>query len=184
VKGVHCATLEHKYYVWYLLCMLLMVPPSVSVVLCMAYCSYWSLCSSCLLHVVLCTLCHSVCEVHIAQTQQSKYATLACIRLYGMLLVAELLWITVILTCLCMNMISSISYDALSSSCSNIGVVSMCTYVLVGLIETSVHPYDVLECEPELVSGYYVDYGGVVFMLIYLSEGILVSCLLLYLIAT
>ena len=45
-------------------------------------------------------------------------------------------------------------------------------YVLLALAENSVHPYDVLECEPELVSGYYVDYGGVVFMLIYLSDGI------------
>jgi NADH:ubiquinone oxidoreductase subunit H len=50
---------------------------------------------------------------------------------------------------------------------------SAAVYVAVALLETSVHPYDVLECEPELVSGYYVDYGGVAFMVIYLAEGIL-----------
>ena len=36
------------------------------------------------------------------------------------------------------------------------------------------HPYDVLEAEPEVVSGYYVDYGGVVFMVIYLAEGVVI----------
>ena len=40
------------------------------------------------------------------------------------------------------------------------------------MVESSVHPYDVLEAEPEIVSGYYVDYGGVAFMVIYLGEGI------------
>merc|ERR1712137_1273816 len=41
------------------------------------------------------------------------------------------------------------------------------------------HPYDVLEAEPEVVSGYYVDYGGVVFMLIYLAEGVSITMLLM-----
>ena len=40
------------------------------------------------------------------------------------------------------------------------------------MLECSLHPYDVLECEPEIVSGYYVDHGAVAFMLIYLSEGV------------
>ena len=43
---------------------------------------------------------------------------------------------------------------------------------MVCMVESSVHPYDVLEAEPEIVSGYYVDYGGVAFMVIYLGEGI------------
>ena len=43
---------------------------------------------------------------------------------------------------------------------------------MVLCLETSLHPYDVLEAEPEVVSGYYVDYGGVVFMLLYLTEGV------------
>jgi len=49
------------------------------------------------------------------------------------------------------------------------------------MVESSVHPYDVLEAEPELVSGYYVDYGGVAFMVIYLGEGISLSMLLVVL---
>ena len=45
-------------------------------------------------------------------------------------------------------------------------------YIAILLAETTLHPYDVVECEPELVSGYYVDHGGIAFMLIYLAEGI------------
>ena len=45
-------------------------------------------------------------------------------------------------------------------------------YLVVSATTLSIHPYDVLECEPELVSGWYVDMGGVAFMLIYLAEGI------------
>ena len=51
----------------------------------------------------------------------------------------------------------------------------MCLVALYVMVSTSLHPYDVLECEPELVSGWYVDLGGVCFMCIYLSEGISVG---------
>jgi len=54
-------------------------------------------------------------------------------------------------------------------------------YAVACMVESSVHPYDVLEAEPELVSGYYVDYGGVAFMVIYLGEGISLSMLLVVL---
>ena len=47
------------------------------------------------------------------------------------------------------------------------------TYAMLTMLELSIHPYDVLECEPELVSGYYVDLGGVCFMVVYLAEGML-----------
>ena len=48
----------------------------------------------------------------------------------------------------------------------------MYIYILIVAVECSLHPYDLLECEPELVSGYYVDHGAVAFMIIYLAEGI------------
>ena len=48
------------------------------------------------------------------------------------------------------------------------------SYATSGTWWSSVHPYDVLEAEPEIVSGYYVDYGGVAFMVIY-SERLCLS---------
>ncbi len=53
--------------------------------------------------------------------------------------------------------------------------VTGCIFMLLSLVETAGHPYDVVECEPEMVSGYYVDHGGVSFMMIYLAEGIVSS---------
>lgn len=35
------------------------------------------------------------------------------------------------------------------------------------LWENGVHPIDVVECEPELVDGSWVDFGGVMFLLTY-----------------
>ena len=57
-----------------------------------------------------------------------------------------------------------------SPTCSTVSTSLL--YLLAVLVETSLHPYDVLEAEPEVVSGYYVDYGGYVFMCIYLAEGV------------
>ena len=59
---------------------------------------------------------------------------------------------------------------------SSIVVPITLLYMLVCMVETSHHPYDVLESEPEVVSGYYVDYGGHAFMVIYLGDGIVLIC--------
>ena len=48
-------------------------------------------------------------------------------------------------------------------------------WILALAIDTSTHPYDMLDAEPELVSGYHVDIGGVLFMVLYLGEGMLLS---------
>ena len=48
-------------------------------------------------------------------------------------------------------------------------------YTALAVVESTCHPFDVVECEPEMVSGYYVDHGGISFMLIYLAEGIVLS---------
>ena len=45
-------------------------------------------------------------------------------------------------------------------------------YMICASVEVSLHPHDVLEAEPELVSGYYVDHGGALFMVIYLGDGV------------
>ena len=80
------------------------------------------------------------------------------------------LWVSMSLGC----MIHSSSNSSAASISTSMVVVlpAVLCYGVAMLLETSMHPYDILEAEPELVSGYYVDYGGVVFMLIYLGEGV------------
>jgi len=84
---------------------------------------------------------------------------------------------------LCVDTANSSVLHATSVIPGAVGLLAALVYIATALLETSVHPYDVLECEPELVSGYYVDYGGVSFMVLYLAEGLLLTCLLLLAIA-
>ena len=67
---------------------------------------------------------------------------------------------------------TSVSYNSGTVSLSVVCIPLVVMYSMVTLMEGSIHPYDVLEAEPEVVSGYYVDYGGYVFMLVYLGEGV------------
>ena len=68
-----------------------------------------------------------------------------------------------------------LSLYATTTSVLVLSIPLVCTYVVASLADTSIHPYDVLEAEPEVVSGYYVDYGGVAFMVIYLGEGMAIA---------
>jgi len=72
---------------------------------------------------------------------------------------------------------TSIAYTSSVASTAVVSIPLGLSYILVTMMEGSIHPYDVLEAEPEIVSGYYVDYGGYVFMLIYLGEGVMISML-------
>ena len=68
----------------------------------------------------------------------------------------------------------SVSHSA--SQLSSVPSIPL-VWLLLALLEGGVHPYDVVECEPELVSGYYVDMGGALFVICYLSESILLHSL-------
>ena len=53
-------------------------------------------------------------------------------------------------------------------------------FIIIGAAETSRHPFDLPEAEPELVSGYNVEYSAIRFALFFLSEYlsvILFSCI-------
>ncbi len=69
----------------------------------------------------------------------------------------------------------AITVHTSTSSIPALMVPMMVCYGIGVLIESSIHPFDVLEAEPEIVSGYYVDYGSIAFMVIYLGEGVSIS---------
>lgn len=119
-------------------------------------------------------------ELAIGTQSTSRYATLALGRMVLLLMTTEVLWASVV----SMLVLSSTTYciaSTLTTSCTVIVATTIpmvLCYTVVLMVETSVHPYDVLESEPELVSGYYVDYGGVAFVVIYLGEGVSLTMLL------
>ena len=65
-----------------------------------------------------------------------------------------------------------ITLHSSATSVTSTAIGAVLLYVMCMLLESSIHPFDVLESEPEIVSGWYVDYGGVVFMVLYLGEGV------------
>ena len=85
--------------------------------------------------------------------------------------------------CLVLSALTT-SYDSYCSSSSimllTVALAIVPLYILTCCLETSMHPHDVLEAEPELVSGYYVDHGAAYFMLLYLVEGMVMHAYHLY----
>ena len=77
--------------------------------------------------------------------------------------------------CLTINVGISTSGSVLVGS--SVSVLSCISTVLIMavaiLVECDVQPFDLLECESEVVCGYMVDYGGVLFMILYLSAGVM-----------
>nr|QHQ98658.1 NADH dehydrogenase subunit 1 [Diplonema japonicum] len=179
-KSTATSTVGYRILLQLVLCCLMATSAWAGTTVLTSYCSYWLVSITTLYHLSIALLLHSVLELWIAAQQHSKYAVLAAGRLVHAFYIVELLWI-VLLSCLCLHGI--ISSTTLMSTMVTTSVLSaalpaMMVYLCIALVECSLHPYDVLECEPELVSGYYVDHGAVAFMVVYLSEGIALIALL------
>merc|ERR1711976_310361 len=98
------------------------------------------------------------------------------------MLVADLAWIIVLMgfgVCTTFGLVHIVVVGSTVQNC--IGVVWLsCVLILLGCVDSSIHPYDMIECEPELVCGYFVDHGGVLFMLVYLADGCGIVVIILY----
>nr|QHQ98625.1 NADH dehydrogenase subunit 1 [Namystynia karyoxenos] len=142
-----------------------------------AYCSFFFFNGFSVMLLVLVLTGHAVIEVAIGVMCVSRYSFLATCRVVVIMLSADIGWLLV----LCFFFVCSSS--ALSSVVISCGVSSI---VLCGLVvvvcglESGVQPFDLVECEPEVVSGYFVDHGGVLFMLIYLGDGVIFVCVLCF----
>nr|ATQ37458.1 NADH dehydrogenase subunit 1 [Diplonema ambulator] len=143
--------------------------------------AYYALCHVAWIHIAIFLLTHSTIEIWLAAQQGSKYAILAMGRLLHVFYGVEVLWVVLFSTCMLSGVV--LSADTIYIHCTaSLGIAalpSMLLLLCISMLECSLHPYDILECEPEIVSGYYVDHGAVAFMLLYLAEGILMVSLLL-----
>nr|ATQ37472.1 NADH dehydrogenase subunit 1 [Diplonema sp. ATCC 50224] len=169
-------------------CILLFVGGVVAVMtLLVCYCCYWS-CQEYVLplwfgvHAI-----QSIAELWLGSTQPSTYARMATTRIFNVLLVADIVAVCLLVSVAVPKAMTFVTAIAMQHTS---GVLLALVWVIVLwvlsiLLEGGVHPYDVMECEPELVSGYYVDLGSVVFVVCYLSEGLyLVLSLLLVIVCT
>ena len=104
---------------------------------------------------------------------RSKYAILGCIRM-GVQIISYEIFFNII----CLHSIvlaSSLNFMEIVSYQTNIWFIYAIapiavTAFLIVLLECSRAPFDLPEAEAELVAGYNVEYGGILFALFYLAE--------------
>lgn len=105
----------------------------------------------------------------------SKYSLLGSIRRVAQTLSYELILRTLFLFLSLYSLrIYVIFFTRLDSSCFFSLAVLIVYLILTLIIEVNRTPFDLAECESELVSGFNVEYGRVEFSLIFLGENIIV----------
>jgi len=108
-------------------------------------------------------------EILLGSSAQSRYSMLSTSRCNNLLLASEVGWIyslSILGVCCayCLESISNIGTEIVSATAM---IQSSVILVVLGVTESDVHPIELIECEPEIVCGYFVDQGGSLFMTIY-----------------
>jgi NADH-quinone oxidoreductase subunit H len=121
-------------------------------------------------------LCHAViafAETLIGLASKSKYGAIGGTRAYLQLLGSNLplMLSVVVIAVMTRNLnlaeIACMHYDLpLAAKMIPIGVI----FFITTLMSASRCPFDFVEAESEIVAGAYVEYGGIMFALIYLSD--------------
>nr|YP_010890523.1 NADH dehydrogenase subunit 1 [Plegadiphilus threskiornis]WIM51529.1 NADH dehydrogenase subunit 1 [Plegadiphilus threskiornis] len=109
-------------------------------------------------------------------SSNSKYATLGSMRSISQSISYEVLMSFVFLSLISVISSYSISkmYDYTMSKIIMMMPFMMLLLMISALAELNRSPFDLSEGESELVSGYSVEYGGIVYTLIFLSENIMI----------
>ena len=107
----------------------------------------------------------------VGWSSNSKYAHFGCVRAVAQFISYEVVMILVMLTVV----LASPAFDFTKIERQGISLLGMLSLVfllwLVCLLaETNRAPFDFVEGESELVSGFNVEYGGVGFALIFIAE--------------
>nr|QHQ98703.1 NADH dehydrogenase subunit 1 [Sulcionema specki] len=124
---------------------------------------------------------HTILEILSGVLSLSRYAYLTVIRIVVLALTIEILWLVMLLLCYTVGSLSGMHLTIVSGYSTGHHPFMVCILFMIVMMEVTIHPYDVVECEPEMVCGYYVDYGGVYFTVIYLVECFLMVVLWLLL---
>ena len=111
-----------------------------------------------LLLVVLCQTTIALSEILIGKSSTSKYAMIGGNRAYINHICSHLIFI-----------VSIISMNFLRNDCGIKYAVFAVVFFIMLLISSNRTPFDLTDAESEIVGGAYVDYGGILFAMIYLS---------------
>jgi len=114
----------------------------------------------------------SLHEMLLGISAQSRYSMLSTSRCNIMWLASEVGWIILlsILGVCCAYCLEHIVFIGTAIVNATAMIQSSVILVVLGMTESDVHPFELIECEPEVVCGYFVDQGGVLFVAIYLAD--------------
>ena len=117
-------------------------------------------------------------------SSKSKYSSLGAVRSISQLISYDIALSLIIMHLYCyaktFSVLYIMEYQALNFLFYIVIPLQAIYFVIIGAAETSRHPFDLPEAEPELVSGYNVEYSAIRFALFFLSEYlsvILFSCI-------
>nr|QHQ98673.1 NADH dehydrogenase subunit 1 [Rhynchopus humris] len=148
--------------------------------ICGAPTNYWYSQQQQMLPLLVVLLVLGISELTTSNHMLSRYSVLATARMLLVMLAVEIVWYGILSIATTTGMHASYDTGILSSGTHMLATAFpvVALYMMCAAVEVSLHPHDILEAEPELVSGYYVDHGGVLFMLIYLGDGVAMIVLL------
>lgn len=121
----------------------------------------------------ICAMGFGIAWVVAGWASVSKYAILGCIRAGLQILSYEILSSTVFLSLL--TIVNSTNYETIQDIQEYfpfVFLIPSCIIILyiATLMETNRPPFDLSEAESDVVSGYTVEYAGILFGLFYLGE--------------
>jgi NADH-quinone oxidoreductase subunit H len=131
---------------------------------------------SCRYGLLMVLLCHSIiafAEMLIGLSSRSKYGIIGGTRAYMQLLGSNLplmLSVTAIITVTGSTSLTDIASTHYSPLMALVMLPLGAMFYVVMLMSTARCPFDFIEAESEIVAGAYVEYGGIMFAMIYLAD--------------
>lgn len=119
-------------------------------------------------------ICHSLIafsEIILGISQGSKYGIIGANRVYLQILTVHITFILSIISLMLIYRTLNLNEIVINSKINFIVLVPLfITFFITLLISENRTPFDFVEAESEIISGPYVEYGGILFAMIYLSD--------------
>ena len=124
-----------------------------------------------LLFVLLCHALIIFSEILLGMSQKSKYGIIGANRAYMQIVGAHIPFILSIVSIMLIFGTLNLNDIVLNSNVNFILLIPLLfVFFIILLISEKRTPFDFVEAESEIISGAYVEYGGILFGIIYLSD--------------
>ncbi len=124
-----------------------------------------------LLFILLCHALIVFSEILLGMSQKSKYGIIGANRAYMQIVGAHIPFILSIISIMLIFGTLNLNDIVLNSKVNFVLLIPLLfAFLIILLITENRTPFDFVEAESEIISGAYVEYGGILFGIIYLSD--------------